>query len=94
MFFCQPIAIRALRPSALSHPVCLCVLRRFEVGMGNGGFKQKQNEVDAERDPGRAEVEGVIRKTCSKVIARESDEAVNTLLAHATSEYASGARDQ
>jgi hypothetical protein len=39
-------------------------------------------------------VEGVIRKTCSKVIARESDEAVNTLLAHATSEYASGARDQ
>ena len=61
--------------------------------MGNGGFKQKQNEVDAERDPGRAEVEGVIRKTCSKVIARESDEAVNTLLAHATSEYDSGACD-
>ena len=51
--------------------------------MRRGFCKQKQNEVDAERDPG-GEVEGVIRKTCSKVIARESDEAVNMSLAHAT----------
>jgi hypothetical protein len=42
MFFCQPIVIRAPQPSALSHPVCLCVLRGFGLGMRKGLFKQNQ----------------------------------------------------
>jgi len=60
---------------------------RFWTGDEEGVIQAKSvNEVDAERDRGGGGGGGErgFRKKCSKVVAGESDEAVNRILAQAT----------